>query len=486
MKKPPSLLPRRGAPAPLVLAVGLALAAGLGQACGTDSLAALPDEDCAVTAAQLTRARQTLRNRGDADCASAEAPCDDAFVLAALTAVSDCDAVVLAGATPGADLGTATSGTATGARTLHLLFESSASMNAYLAQQRGLPDHLFDGIQALRSPTTGIVEAVRPYYIGSREAAFEGDAMDFVATLTAQRIPDVGKSTSDVAGLVEAAFAKTGPADAIVLVSDFVFSPGRGVDAVQFLRKQETRIKEAIERRQARRPDFSVALVAASSDFRGTYYDRDDRTHRYDGRRPYYYLVAGPQSLVLQAAQVLARESNGETAFFPPATLTVPAALAPAKADGREGRYRIVEDAAAPTLGDAKPANGGPNDGRLYVRLHADLSGLPSPERDLLDAENEAGYVVDDVEALPRSRRPMTHEVILRHGGRRVYPGAVRLEVPRPAAASLRRRYLDDDTGGPSTFEGKTFGLQQLVEGIAGAYAAYADEPLATLTFHVR
>ena len=291
---------------------------------------------------------------------------------------------------------------------------------------------------------------------------------------------------------VEAAFAKTAPATAVVLVSDFVFSPAKGVEAKEFLRKQEVRIKEAIEQRQATLPDFTVALVAADSDFDGTYYTRrapaDGREKKvqYEGQRPYYYLVAGPQAIVLQTAQVLERESRGETAFFSPTTQSLPVELVEARGDRSEGYYRIVQGTVVPTLTDAKLANGGKYDDRLRVHLRADLSGLPSPERDLMRASGETGFEVVEIDALPRSARPMTHEIVLEYDGRRIYPATVELAVPRPAVASLRSRYLDDDIAGPSTFPGKTFGLQQLVEGIAAAYATHEREPLAMLSFQIQ
>ena len=151
--------------------------------------------------------------------------------------------------------------------------------------------------------------------------------------------------------------------------------------------------------------------------------------------------------------------------------------------NGSRGRFSVSEDTDVPTLTRVKTATGGANANTLLVTLHADLSGLADAQAAVEGALVTGGFEL--VEVVPIREAPYTHAITLRRSGTQ-YPGEVTLRLPRGSSADLSGRYLSDDVADPSTFPGRTFGLQQLVEGVEGAYEPFADAPAAVLTFVIQ
>ena len=262
-------LPASANPSVALAAAGLLLLSLLTHGCGgSTGLAKYVGEDCTTTPDNIALARKSLRNTGLSKCAEV-ATCDDAFVMAQMAGSAGCERVTLAGEAADSPAGLPPATRADGPTALHVFFESSASMNAYIAQQAGLKDHLLDAVQRMQSPMGRAADSLGFYYVAERSAPYAGAAMDFVASLRPGRLPEVGAATSDIADLVATAFAKTSPTDAIVLVSDYVFSPGRGVNAAQYLSQQKIVIRDLVQRRLRDQADFSVAIVAAEGDFDG-------------------------------------------------------------------------------------------------------------------------------------------------------------------------------------------------------------------------
>lgn len=484
-------MPKPAVTISLLVGVVILILALLTDCGGPTGLAQYVAHDCTTTPEQIVSARRSLRNTGMSKCAD-EATCDDAFVLAELARATDCPGVSLNGKIDTVSI------VSVGPTTVHLFFEASISMYPYLAQETGLKNHLRAVVRKLQSPLNPAADNRKYYYVGYRSASiYDGESeQNFIETLTEEQLgdelSDVGKYSSDIADLVDSAFTKTGPADAAILVSDFVFSPpGNGNDDTQWFGKQQNAIIDLVEQRLAlRNSDFSVVLIAADSDFDGLYYSPKEKGQKvkskeFKGKRPYYYLVAGPRQLALGATERIESTIGKEMVFFSPETLKVPVSVV-APMSPSEGSFRESTDTDVPTITDAKPAfRVGACEGALIVRLKADLSGLADAARAVEPATVSGGdFELVEVVPITPAQPPYTHYVTLRRRGTQ-FPGTIIVEVPRSDASNMRNRYFQADLGDPYDFPGKTFGLQQLVEGIEGAYARYASTPAATLTFRI-
>ncbi len=465
-----------------MLAVGLLVF----STCGGES-DDLVSPDCTLAPGRLAEAKQTLiRARGQA----CPAPCDTEYVLAELAKLPEyarCEVITLATATDGVDDPGSTAPITPASLVATLLFETSGSMNGYLAQQAGLKDHLLDFVQRVRSPRAALVDTLRLGYIGRRITDFDGEAMDFGASLVAGRLPTKSGSTSDIAALVRQAFAKTDRRSAVVVVSDMVFSPAKGDDPNTYLTQQEILIREAVEQRLDADPDFSVALLRTESPFRGTYYCANDGPVRLNGERPYFMLFAGPRRAVVSLVRTAQEVTGGQTVTFSGGPTALAFEIQPADGGGKFGQYQLPPKPTTPaSISNPEGARAGQTKGQLTVPIHVDLSPLVDPVASAEALSSDKRFEFADLQPLPNaSPGGYTHELRIRRSGTQ-YKGPTVVELARAAGgAELDAYYSDENPCDAAALGATTYGLRQLVDGLGFAYRSYAGQPAATLTFTV-
>jgi hypothetical protein len=80
--------------------------------------------------------------------------------------------------------------------------------------------------------------------------------------------------------------------NAVVLISDFVFSPGKRADAQDYLNNQGVGIKIDFAEK-LKEFDLSAVVIQLQSNFDGLYYDKTDKPISFKGKRPYYVWIFG-------------------------------------------------------------------------------------------------------------------------------------------------------------------------------------------------
>ena len=447
-----------------------------------------PTDECTVSPSEVSLARKLLRSRGDEVC---RGDCDEAYVLRKVAEASGfCDLVTVSKAGDDSAALTQSSTASSGLRRVHLMFESSKSVEGYLKGRSSIKDDLDDLLSRLTLASSPVADTVRVSFVGRRAEPYRGALLNFTERLRPGGLPSVGTSSSDVASLVGRCLIGSGPDEVAVLVSDFVFSPGRRYDPPSYLRRQQIRIREIADSVLSEREDFAVTLVAREADFDGTYFDYENNRTPYRGQRPIYFLVAGQRAGVAEVARVIARDNGAGDAVarFAGRTVRLPYRIDRAPSSGRLGYYdvRVREAGGEDALVVDRVAASGAYEDALAVYVRTDLSTSVAGEPSVGDLRVtspdelrvEAVANVNDSDSLP-------HRLLLVHEGR-VYGDDWRLEVPRGDAADLAARYLDDDRGNPAAFAGRTFGLQSLVVGLREAFSSSDATPLAELTIAVQ
>ena len=93
--------------------------------------------------------------------------------------------------------------------------------------------------------------------------------------------------------------SETGENDVAVLVTDGIFSPGRGKDAAEYLVNQQIGIKNTMAEYLKKYPNTAITVYQLSSKFTSIpaeniyYYNREDRKIVVNAQRPYYIWVIG-------------------------------------------------------------------------------------------------------------------------------------------------------------------------------------------------
>jgi hypothetical protein len=77
-----------------------------------------------------------------------------------------------------------------------------------------------------------------------------------------------------------------------VLISDFVFSPGKNANAQDYLNNQGVGIKIDFAEK-LKEFDLSAVVIQLQSNFDGLYYDKTDQPLSFKGKRPYYVWIFG-------------------------------------------------------------------------------------------------------------------------------------------------------------------------------------------------
>jgi hypothetical protein len=112
------------------------------------------------------------------------------------------------------------------------------------------------------------------------------------------------RTISDISNILEIVTNKTNRNTVSILVSDFIFSPGKGIDPREYLIRQEALIKDIFERKIKDIKDLSVLIIHNEATFNGTYFTKTNAKIKLptdaarEVKRPYYIWVIGTSNNV--------------------------------------------------------------------------------------------------------------------------------------------------------------------------------------------
>ena len=140
---------------------------------------------------------------------------------------------------------------------------------------------------------------VNLYYINSAihtvdTNASTDDIRNYISTLTPASFKAKGgnRGQSDLRDDISKALAHTDDNNVSILISDFVFSPGPGVDAHGYLVNQGIGIQLDIAKK-LQQYDLAVEVLQLYSQFEGFYYDENNKPVYVSCKRPYYIWIIG-------------------------------------------------------------------------------------------------------------------------------------------------------------------------------------------------
>jgi len=171
---------------------------------------------------------------------------------------------------------------------VNVYVENSGSMAGYVNGDTDFKKAVYNYLTDIK--ISGITDTLNLFYINDKPIAKGSDVKDFIEKLKPNQCVF---ATSDISNVFESILKSTNNNQISVLVTDGIFSPGKGKDAQQYLVNQQIGIKTSMAEYLKVFPNTAVIVYQLSSNFKGRFFNREDKPENIDASRPYYIWVIG-------------------------------------------------------------------------------------------------------------------------------------------------------------------------------------------------
>lgn len=349
--------------------------------------------------------------------------------------------------------------------TVNVYIENSGSMDGYVKGVTEFESAVYNYLSDIK--ISDITDALNLYYINSQIISYaqgaDADVIeDFINKLEPNefKIRGGNRGTSDIADVIKMILRETKENTISILVTDGIFSPGRGRDAEAYLVNQQIGIKNAMAEHLKNQPNFGVIVYQLLSKFDGIYYNKVDSKIPYNGQRPYYIWVFGPANdLAELRVSVPEAKFNGKG---------VQRMLTFVSGD-QNINYAVVKSGRMSKKSSKTSIIGLEADrkGDVVFSVNTNFKSLLLDDNYLLDVRN---YEVSNFDLFikPNSNcEQYTHTLTFKTDKKNRKNGELllRLKMQKPNWNDAN----DDD--GSGCVEGKTYGIKYQIDGVYQAFA---------------
>lgn len=374
---------------------------------------------------------------------------------------------------------------------LHAFIENSASMDGYVEGVTGFENSVYNLLSDLKIMDE-MVRNLNLYYINSaipfkKTDALPNDIEDFIQKLSPAEFKQKGgqRGVSDIKMIIDTVLKFVKEDEVVVLVSDFVFSPG-AKSAQDYLVAQKIGIKISIDEK-VKKGDFSVLVLRYSSSFNGVYYDYKNSKHQYTGERPFYIWLIGPVTVIdrIIDAKIYERSVNPpqEMVYLSKSILGIQLNYKVSKA-GKRGNFSFDAASKGKILVDCESASSGKYNGQFGFNLKVDYSGIRLPAEYLKDSTNYTvsdNYSIEKIETLDTDKsNGYTHQIFVKTNMLRDTDLKITLLNKLPKWVSKYSSINDSNILADQNEKSKTFGLEYLISGVYDAFQNTADRNVIT------
>lgn len=361
---------------------------------------------------------------------------------------------------------------------LNVYVENSGSMYGYVGAGNNseFRNTVYNYLSDIESSIT--VSELNLNFINS-DVIKEGSVIkDFVDKLEPKtfKVSGGNSGATDIAEIL----VKVYPQDDTIslLVSDCIFSPGRGKNASEYLVNQQIGIKSFL-RKQHNFNSTGMIVYRMLGSFKGNYYDTIDNKRDFEGKRPYYLWLMGN----VKDLQQIHNATIGKMKSKPDEICMISNGIKDIKYNiVAGGRYKPSHDTSntVENLKKTKTAQG-----ELYqIKVKADFSNLLQCEEYLLDVSNyetsNSKWKVSRVSKQSDTEYIITIESSVKQRG----DITIKLKNIKPRWITE----LSDENGGfpnPDDTIQKTYGFSYLIGGLFDAYTFDTDN-LAELKITIK
>lgn len=366
----------------------------------------------------------------------------------------------------------------------NVYIENSGSMDGYVTGRTEFENCVYNLVSDIKHRSFS--DSLNLYYINSKPITWKKNAdinqlSEFIERLEPStfRQRSNGRGTSDLHKILSMVIDRVDNNNVGVVVSDFIFSPGRGIDAVDYLVSQQTNIKSTFATKLSKL-NMSTLTLQCNSNFAGNYYDKENNATDFSNapiKRPYYIMFIGPDKAIKDFIDNTdferLKERGYKQMYYQFMHGINPAKYTPTKVmRDRLGIYDIDMPATKGRINKAEMGNSNP---KFQFTVAVDFSGIVADQNYFLKSANyeiPPNYSIK-IEAIKDSTRietsGYTHLLKLGTNELRTQSVFVRLKDNKPEWINLSNSDNDANIRSKDQQQ-KTFGIKYLLQGIEDAY----------------
>ena len=364
--------------------------------------------------------------------------------------------------------------------TVNFYVENSGSMFGYVTEGSG---NDFDrSLSSLLTQMTvsGYTDSLNMSYINSAIFHRNVDIPVFIKEITRTDLFQGDLVSTDMCQLFETITSTVDDNNVSIMVSDCIFSPGRGVNAMNYIGAEKDCITLKLHEK-VKNQDLAFVVYRMISNFNGTYYDCEDNRTTIDNDRPYFIWIVGTKENIAEfnkkgiKDKIEGRLENSYTVF---------------NSDDKPS-YAVQF---SPTIGSFD--HGGPSkitrarpegeSGLFMFTVAVDFSSLLLDDDYLINPENYNVSIPNyNIEIMRKQMGKYTHEIRVNTSSKYISPIKLSIQLKNNIPSWIEQ-YSDDACTHINTdgMMEKTYGLKNLVDGIYSAYN-FKNDILAGITIDI-
>jgi len=405
--------------------------------------------------------------------------------------------------------------------TVNVYIENSASMDGYVKGITEFELAVYNYLSDVK--ISDVTDTLNLFYINSKPIPYATNVdidviSDFIEKLEPNEFKRRGgnRGTTDISNVFKDILSETGENNVAILVTDGIFSPGRGKDAAEYLVNQQIGIKNTMAEYLKKYPNTAITVYQLSSKFTSNqaeniyYYNREDRKVIVNAQRPFYIWVIGNfkdiAKLKLHVPESEFKGSGIQHSYtFLPSSINKFNDEFLVQMD-RKSKYAILNSpkfgsferdkrATKTSIYNIKKTKDGPHKGQFMFSIGMDLTLFQLLLGDeylmnsdsyarLIDKQPNNDYYIE----MERNTTPSTDYT---HNMKLTTEKIVTGELEIVLRSQMPQWVYDmNDDEGLDIFKGdainKTFGIKYLVEGIYEAYKMRGNDIYTTMNFNLK
>ena len=347
---------------------------------------------------------------------------------------------------------------------VNVYIENSGSMDGYVKGVTEFESAVYNYLSDIK--ISNITDTLNLYYINSEIISYAQSAdadviEDFINKLEPNEFKKRGgnRGTSDIADVIKSILKETKENNISILITDGIFSPGRGKDAEAYLVNQQIGIKNAMAEHLKKQPNSGLIIYQLFSKFDGTYYNKVDDRIQWKGQRPYYIWVFGQSDDLAKLREDVPEEKFNGSGVQKMLTFV---------SGDQKINYSVVKSGTMSKKSSKTEIVGleANRKGDVSFSVNASFRNLLLDDKYLLDVEN---YEVSDYVLLVKTNVNSdiyTHTLTFKTDKKSRKNGdlLVRLKMQKPNWDDV------NDSDGSKCVEGKTYGVKYQIDGIYQAF----------------
>jgi len=382
--------------------------------------------------------------------------------------------------------------------TINVYIENSASMDGYVEGITEFEQAVYNYLSDIK--ISNLADSLNLFYINSQIISHGSDIADFIEKLepTTFRARGGNRATTDISNVFKTILSETQQNDVAILITDGIFSPGRGKNAQQYLVNQQIGIKTTMADYLKKYPKTVVMVYQLTSNFKGKYFNREDKPETINTSRPYYIWVIGDvANITLLKAHIPNRKFKGggiqhSYTLLPTLNKEIDYAILNSP---KFGSFDRDKKSTKTSIFNIKKASKGVHKGNFMFTIGMDLSlfSILLGDEYLMNIESYARLInklsnndyLIEIEHNTSPNTNYTHNMKLTTDKISVGELEIVLINQRPQWI-----YEINDDEGLDIYKNnainKTFGIKYLVEGIYEAYNFSGNSIYTTMKFNLK